>query len=166
MHQGSNSLQGQTTGSSSSKGVFWCPYQLSVPFSFLLKEYHELFPQGKMAENTAGHSPLSMPRQRPVKLYPHSSWHRDNFLLWEMIFSIRVFFGLMFWMIILCFLAKILQACWVFPIWVHWNLFYLFTLTFTEQKSIKHEVQHPPLHPMSSQLGPGISYVFLTHSYM
>jgi len=30
---------------------------------------------GKMAENTAGHSTLSMPRQRPVKLYLHSSWH-------------------------------------------------------------------------------------------
>jgi hypothetical protein len=31
------------------------------------------------------------------------------------------------------------------------------------KKGIKHEVPHPPIYPVSSLLGPGISYIFLTH---
>lgn len=44
--------------------------------------------------------------------------------------------------------------------------FIYLNLLSQNNKSIKHEVQCPPLHPMSSQLGPGISYAFLTQSHM
>jgi hypothetical protein len=119
-----------------------------------------------MAENTAGHSSLSMPRQRPVKLYLHPSWHsvqaqgqlafmRDDFwyygLLWAHILNGHLMFP--------CQDSATMLS---FPIWVHWNLFYLFTLTFPEQEEYQTWSTTSPTPPYGISAG---SWHFLCFPY-